>query len=73
MPQIVLLHQKPQNAMWRRIRYRVVFFLEVLDQPGDQLKQLVLFLAGRASFAELRNRILRQAQFLALRPGRVGG
>jgi len=43
LPQIVLLHQKPQNTMWRRVRYWVVFIFEVLNRLGDQLKQLVLF------------------------------
>lgn len=44
-----------------------------LRLTGASLKQLILFLAGRANMADLRLRIRRQAQFLSLRPGRVGG
>jgi len=44
-----------------------------LRLTGASLKQLTLFLVGRATLADLRKRIRRQAQFLALRPGRVGG
>jgi GT2 family glycosyltransferase len=44
-----------------------------LRMTGASLKQLVLLLAGRASLADLGLRVRRQAQFLSLRPGRVGG
>lgn len=48
------------------------FAAMALRLTGASLKQLVLLLAGRASLADLRLRLRRQAQFLSLRPGRAG-
>src|SRR5262249_6752040 len=38
--------------MWRRIWYRVVFFLEVLNQLSNQLKQLILFWSAALSLVD---------------------
>ena len=52
LSQIVLLHQEPQNAVWRRIREILCFIFISLHQSGQKIQQALLLRCHLIAFRQ---------------------